>query len=70
MNKNVAFWLMIGGIAVSAYDLLTDGSLYGSGKPLESLRWKVYTTQSGKNWYVSVSDLAAITGAFFYFRKK
>lgn len=69
MNKKTALWLMIGGIAVSAYDAFTNNSLYGAGKTLESLRWKVYTSSDGKNWYLSVSDIAAIAGAFLYFKK-
>lgn len=69
MNKKTALYLMIGGIAVSAYDAFTQNSLYGAGKPLEKMRWKVYTTSTGENWYVSISDLAALAGGFFYFRK-
>jgi len=68
MSKQVALWLMIGGAVISVYDLMTDNSLYGVGKSLEKGRFKVYTAADGKNWYVSASDLAALTGAFFYFR--
>lgn len=68
MNKKTALWLLYGGLAVSIYDMVTDNSLYGPGKALESLRFKVHTTAEGKNWYVSVSDAAALAGAFFYFK--
>lgn len=74
MNKNTALWLMLGGAALSVYDLVTTpangtgGALYGAGKPLENMRWKVHTTAEGKNWYLSVTDGAALAGAFFYFR--
>lgn len=68
MNKQMALALMLGGAALSVYDMVSDGALYGAGKPLESLRWKVHTAADGKNWYVSASDIAAVTGAFFYFR--
>jgi hypothetical protein len=68
MSKQVALWLMLGGAAISVYDLVADGAMYGAGKPLEKARWKVYTTSDNKNWYVSASDLAALTGAFFYFK--
>ncbi len=70
MRKKTALYVMLGGIAVSAYDALTGNSLYGAGKPLENFRWKIHTTADGKNWYVSISDVAAIAGAFFYFAGK
>lgn len=69
MSKKTALYVMLGGIAVSAYDAITNNSLYGAGKPLESFRWKVHTTSDGKNWYVSISDIAAVAGAIFYFKK-
>lgn len=68
MNKKTALWLMIGGAAVSLYDMVSDGALYGTGKPLEKFRWKVYTSASGKNFYVSISDAAALAGAVLYFK--
>lgn len=67
MTKKTASILLLGGLAVSLYDAFTNNSLYGPGKPLANMRWKIYTTASGTNWYVSISDLAAIAGAFFYF---
>jgi hypothetical protein len=67
MSKKMGLYLMIAGAAVSALELSKPGTVYGAGKPLESMRWKVY--QSGdKTLYVSVSDIAALAGAFFYFR--
>ena len=80
MSKKVALWLMVGGAAVSLYDAMAKGKndeanpLYGPGKPLESFRWKVYTSEASgtapeKNYYISVSDIAAIVGASFYFAK-
>ena len=69
MSKKMALYLMLGGAAVSVYDMVTENSLYGAGKPLEKMRWKVYTTAAGKNWYVSISDAAAIAGAALYFTK-
>jgi hypothetical protein len=70
MNKKTGLYMMVIGAAVSVYDLATDGSLYGAGKPLEKLRVKVYTSTSTppKNWYVSISDAAAVVGAYLYFR--
>lgn len=75
MTKQTALWLMIGGAALSVYDMATTeagasgGALYGAGKPLESLRWKVYTNDTTKkSYYLSISDAAALTGAFLYFR--
>lgn len=69
MSKKVSLYVMIGGIVVSAYDAFTNNSLYGPGKPLEKLRFKVYTGSNGSNWYVSVSDIAAVLGAIMYFKK-
>lgn len=68
MTKKTALWLLIGGAAISVWDMMSDNSLYGPGKPLEALRWKVHTTADGKNWYVSASDAVAVTGAIFYFK--
>lgn len=75
MSKNTALWLMIGGAALSVYDLMTTktgesgGALYGAGKPLASMRWEIHkNATTGKSYYVSVSDAAAITGAFLYFK--
>lgn len=74
MSKSVAFWMMTVGALASAYDLGTTpsggsgGALYGPGKPLEKMRWKIYTTAGGTNIYASVSDVAAVAGAFFYFK--
>lgn len=71
MTKQVALWLMLGGAALSLYDMMTtDHPLYGPGKPLEKMRWKVMTSNSTppKDWYVSISDIAALTGAVFYFK--
>ena len=84
MSKNTALWLMLGGVALSAYDIMTTpvggvaGDLYGAGKPLEKLRFKVYTKDAvvaagttpaspAKDYYVSASDAAAMVGAYFYF---
>lgn len=70
MTKKTALWLMIGGAAVSIYDFVQDGALYGPGKPLEKLKIKIYE-QTGppvKVWHLSVSDAAAIIGAWFYLR--
>lgn len=81
MNKQTAFWMMVIGAAMSVYDIATTpnggigGDLYGTGKPLESLRVKVYTRPAtttpaapAKDYYASVSDAAAVIGAFLYFR--
>lgn len=81
MNKQTALWVMVIGAALSAYDYTTTpdggtgGALYGVGKPLESMRWSVYTKAAttapaapAKDYYISVSDVAALAGAFFYFR--
>jgi hypothetical protein len=70
MTKKTGLWLLIGGAAVSIYDMVSGGALYGPGKPLEKLRWKIYTSSDGKNWYLSVSDVAAIVGAIVYFKGK
>lgn len=76
MNKQIALYVMLGGVALSLYDAMADGNpLYGVGKPLESMRWKVYTTKptdgtQPKDYYVSISDIAALAGAYFYFRGK
>lgn len=63
MTKRTATWLLVGGALVSLYDAMSGNSLYGAGKPLESLRWKVMTTEDGVNYYVSISDVAAVVGA-------
>jgi hypothetical protein len=82
MNKSTALYVMLIGAALSAYDIMTTkegaaaGDLYGAGKPLESLRVKVYTKPAttvapvmpAKDYYVSASDAAAVIGAYFYFR--
>ena len=69
MNKKTALYLMLGCAAVSLYDLMGEGNpVYGEGKPLKDLRWKVYTTATGTNWYVSITDIGAAAGAFFYFK--
>ena len=68
MSKKTGLWMMLGGAALSLYDAIAGGNpLYGPGKPLESLRWKIYTTGSGKNYYVSISDIAIVAGAWIYF---
>lgn len=67
MSKKTGLYLMLAGAALSAYDMMTDGGLYGPGKPMERLHWKVATV-SGKDWYISVSDIAAVVGAFVYFK--
>lgn len=70
MNKKTGLYLMIGGAALSIYDYVSDGALYGTGKPLASMKWKIYTTSSTppKDWFLSISDIAALAGAFLYFR--
>lgn len=75
MNKQTALWLMIGGAALSVYDMATTepgatgGKLYGADGPLKSLRWEVYKNETTKkSYYLSVSDGAAIVGAFMYFK--
>jgi len=76
MSKQTALYVMLAGIAVSLYDMATDGSLYGLKKdgtdgPLKGLSWKVYTSGTApntKDWHVSVSDAVAVAGAWFYFR--
>lgn len=74
MTKNTALWMLVGGALLSGYDMLTTeknqtgGALYGPGKPLEKLRFEVYKTEAGKQYFVSVSDAAAVIGAYFYFR--
>ena len=69
MNKQTALWLMIGGAAVSAYDMFgKDNPVYGVGKPLEKMRWEIYKGSDNKPVFISISDIAALTGAFFYFR--
>lgn len=80
MSKQMALYLMIGGALMSGYDLMTTpaggsgGALYGAGKPLEMLRWNVYTSPvtttpaaPAKNYYLSASDAAAVLGAYLYF---
>lgn len=81
-TKNSGFWMMVLGGGASLYDLMTTkegavaGDLYGPGKPLESFRFKVYTKPAtttapitpAKDYYVSISDAAAIFGAYLYFR--
>lgn len=67
MSKKTGLYLMLAGAALSAWELASPGAVYGAGKPLASMRWKVY--QSGdKSVYVSISDVAAVAGAFLYFR--
>lgn len=68
MSKQTALWLMLGGAAVSLWELASPGAVYGTDKPLASMRWKVHTTADGKNYYVSISDAVAVAGAYFYFR--
>lgn len=71
MTKKTGLYLMLAGAAVSLYDLMGTGNpVYGSGKPLASMRWKVYTTTTApvKDYYVSISDIAAVAGAYLYFR--
>lgn len=74
MTKATAFWVMLIGAGASVYDLMTTdpgmtgGALYGVGKPLEKARVEVYKTTAGKQYYASVSDAAAVVGAYFYFR--
>lgn len=75
MNKQTALWVLIGGAGLSIYDMLTTekgangGNLYGTGKPLEKLRFQVWENDAKtKQYYVSVSDAAAVLGAWFYFR--
>lgn len=71
MTKKTALILMLGGAAVSLYDALGEGNpVYGPGKPLEALRWKIHTSSDGKNYYVSISDIAIVVGAWFYFKGK
>jgi hypothetical protein len=73
MNKNTALWVLLGGAGLSVYDMVTTkpgangGNLYGPGKPLENLRFEIYKTDAGKQYYMSVSDAAAVIGAWFYF---
>ena len=73
MTKSTALWVMLGGAAASAYDLFTTkegaaaGELYGPGKAFEKMRVSVYKTTAGKEYFVSVSDAAAVVGAYFYF---
>lgn len=83
MNKNTALWMMIIGAGLSVYDIATTpsggtaGDLYGTGKPLASARWKVYTKPAttvapvtpAKDYYISISDAVAGVGAWFYFFK-
>lgn len=74
MTKNTALWLMLGGAALSVYDMVTTekgaigGNLYGTDKPLEKLRFEIYKTDAGKQYFMSVTDAAAVVGAYFYFR--
>lgn len=71
ITKQTALYLMLGGAALSLYDMMGTGNpLYGAGMPLEKLRWKVYTTTATppKDLYVSISDAAALIGAIFYFK--
>lgn len=67
MSKKTGLWLMIGGAAVSVADVVTKGKIYGAGAPLEKMNWKVYSTTT-KDWYVNISDVVAVVGAFIYFR--
>jgi len=71
MTKKTGLVLMLAGAALSVYDMATAGGLYGVGKPLEKFHWKIYTSGTGataKDWYLSISDIAAVTGAFIYFK--
>lgn len=71
MNKKTALWIMGIGAALSLYDMMaSDSPLYGAGKPLEKMRWKVYTSDGPpkKDWYLSITDAAAIVGAVLYFK--
>ena len=81
MNKNTAMWVGLIAAGASAYDLMTTpaggtaGDLYGPGKPLESMRWKVYTRPAtttpaapAKDYYVSITDAVALVAAFYYFK--
>ena len=68
MSKKTGLYMMIGGAAVSVYDMVTGGALYGVGKPLEKLQAKVYTDASGKSWFVKASDALALVGAYIYFK--
>lgn len=70
MSTKTATYLLIGGSLVSLYDAMSGNSLYGAGKPLAGLRWKVYTTGSGVNYYISISDVAALAGAAMLLMKK
>lgn len=70
MSKKTGMYLLIGGTLVSLYDVMTGNSLYGTGKPLAGLRWKIYTTAAGTNYYVSISDAAALAGAAILLFKK
>jgi hypothetical protein len=73
MSKKTGLYLMLAGAAVSVIDLVTakageaGGMFYGPGKPLEKMRWKVFTSEAKKDYYVSISDAAALAGAYIYF---
>lgn len=70
MSKSVAFWLLVGGAVVSIWDVMTNQSLYGPGKPLAGLRWKIWTSATGTNYYLSISDAAVIVGAGYLIVKR
>jgi hypothetical protein len=67
MSKKMGLYLMLAGAAVSAWELVQPGAVYGAGKPLAPFRWKVYQMMD-KSLYVSISDLAALAGAAIYFK--
>lgn len=65
--KKTGLYLMLAGAAVSAYDLFTKGELYGAGKPLEKMKVAL-NPGSATVYYLSISDAAAVIGAYLYFR--
>lgn len=69
MTKKTGLYLMLAGAAVSALELMKPGSVYGPDAPLKGLRWEAYKTAAGKVYYISVSDIAALAGAYIYFSK-
>lgn len=74
MSKNAALYLMMGGLAVTLYDTFSRSGnpLYGPGRPLEMLRWRIPLGSDEKiaPVTVSISDLAVLVGAWFYFGKR
>jgi hypothetical protein len=65
MSKQMAFYILLAGAAINAWDGMSNGSLYGVGKPLNSMQWKLGTAADAMT--IRIGDAAVIAGALFYF---